>query len=125
MKILAQIITAAIGLEGLALFLFPSLGLKVTRKFNSFKIITRRLMGFLCIVAGGTFFYLTEQTVTGPLVHWIVAVTGIYAALWGLAIAVAPGYIGRFIKWLYREKAVNIVMGFIFLVIGAVFFLKI
>ncbi len=125
MEILARFIAVIMGIEGAVLVFFPFLGLKAARKFGDLKKLRRRLIGIIYVAVGVFFFGLTNRTLTGPVVHWVVAIFGLYLVVWGTPAVVIPGLFSNFLNWLFKEKRVTSVIGFIFFILGVALYLNV
>jgi len=122
MILAAKIITVIIIIKGIIGLLFPGFVKKSVEYFNAGKSGPKRLYGIFLILLGSLFIYLTRVELAVPVVHWIVAITGIYIILAGLFILMVPGLLGKMLVWFYKEKGPTSLIGFIALVIGIVLY---
>ncbi len=107
----AKIICALIFLEGIIALFFPYLMKTSTEDFNKSSKAVKGRIGAITAAAGAVLIYLTRVLISEPLVHWIVAVSGIYMMLAGLCMIIFPSAAGRAAAWFYGEKKTTSLIG--------------
>ena len=122
MIIVAKIIAVLISLKGLFFLLFPGRAGKLVLKFKEMKKINLRTLGVVCLLTGCILFYLTRVYLERLLVHWVVAVCGIWMIIAGLTLIIFPESMIKFALWFHREKGTTSFIGLILLVGGLVLY---
>jgi uncharacterized protein YjeT (DUF2065 family) len=123
MTVLAKITALVIIVKGLVWVLFPAFPKKTADMFNNTDNSKKRITGLVCFILGLMLFYFTRIYLTAPLVHWVVALTGIYMVMLGIAMLVIPGVAGKIAVWFYREKEQAAVTGIVLSTGGAVLYI--
>ena len=113
MEIIAVIISGIITLEGLIALFIPGKAAEVSEEFSRLESGLKRVLGIFLLAAGAVLFFLTRIYLALTLVHWIVAVYGIFLVLTGLFLALLPSPAGRMLAWFYSEKSPVQLIGFI------------
>ncbi|MFC2061848.1 DUF2065 family protein [Elusimicrobiota bacterium] len=122
MTTLAKIISLIIIIKSAGALFFPSFMLKIAEKLLKIKDSTKRIGGLIYILLGAFFIYLTRVYLEIPLVHWVIAVTGIYIILVGIVLAAVPALLSRFVVWFFQEKEPVSVIGLIIMTGGLVLY---
>ena len=93
MTTVAKIIVIITVVKGLVMLIVPSYVRKAVEYFGGMENNRKRLIGLFEIILGLLLVYFSRAEISMPLVHWIVAVTGIFMVLYGLIFTVVPGLI--------------------------------
>jgi len=123
MTVLAKIIALSIVIKGVLLAAAPSVVLTAAKGFKELEDGSRRSIGAVLAAAGIVLLFLSRGILTVPLVHWVVAVSGIFFVLEGIMLLAIPGPAAGLAEWLYAEKVVDRIMGLLLSVAGIVLFI--
>jgi len=123
MSVLAKILAVLISLEGVLALFFPSTAKAATVEFDGGGNKGKRLFGAFFLAAGLFLILLTEMTITDLLVHWFIAVYGVFTGLYGLLLIILPKTASSFLAWIYAERGPSSLIGGLLLGAGVTFFI--
>ncbi|GEM_PF-2894725 len=125
MNIVAKLICLMLVIKGFIDMVRPSVSREAAEYYDSLPDKSKRAFGAFYLILGAIFIYLRGLYIEELLVHWIIALAGVYMLLMGIMIVILPEGVARINRWFYGEKGPTSLIGFILFAGGAALFLMI
>ena len=122
MSFAVKIIAGLLMAKGVILLFFPSFMYEAAINFSEISIKYKRIMGIVILIIGLAVFMLSRLELAVPIVHWVIAVAGIYIAMEGILLLIIPGVVDKILLWFFKEKGPISVIGSILMLFGLVIY---